>query len=192
MNLGFSRMLRPQKAEVHCFEGTSREETHMAEIKVNVGDAKSKKTHTFTIAEDDAKSLFGKKIGDTFKGELFGKAGYELEITGGSDNAGFPMRKDVSGHRRRKILITKSTGNQKTEKGVRIRKTVAGRELGQFTSQINCKILKYGKDPLVEEKKEEAPAKETPSEEPKPEAEAPKEEKKSESAAEVPAEEKKE
>ncbi|MDD9954029.1 MAG: hypothetical protein OXR66_06855 [Candidatus Woesearchaeota archaeon] len=163
------------------------------EIKVNVGDPASKKTYTFTISAEDASSVHDKRIGDTFRGELIGKAGYELEITGGSDNAGFPMRKDVPGHRRQKILITKSTGNQKTEKGIRIRKTVAGGKVGEFTAQINCKVVKAGKDSL--ETKEEAPAEDAPTEEKKEKPaeekkeDAPKEEKKEEKPAE---EEKKE
>lgn len=123
----------------------------MPEIKVNVGDPKSGKTVTFTIPEEDGKQFYGKKIGDAFKGELIGRAGYELEITGGSDRAGFPMRRDVNSTGRHKLLITKSTGNQQTEKGVRIRKTVAGNTVYEETSQINAKVVKAGKAPLVEE-----------------------------------------
>ncbi len=129
------------------------------EIKVNVGDPKSKKTHTFTIPEGDAKAVYGKKIGDTFRGELFGKAGYEVQITGGSDNAGFPMRRDVAGTGRRQILTVRGIGNQQTPRGTRIRKTVSGNTASEFTSQLNVKIVKHGAAPLVEaaaeEKKEE-------------------------------------
>jgi len=128
------------------------------EIKVNVGDAKSKRTVTLAMSADDAKSIFGKRISDKIRGELVGKAGHELQITGGSDNAGFPMRRDVVGIGRRRILIGRSIGNQITKKGVRIRKTVAGNTVSEFTSQLNCKVLKYGAEPLVEEKAEEKPA----------------------------------
>jgi len=126
------------------------------EIKVNVGDPKSKRTVTLVMAADDAKSIFGKRISDTIRGELVGKPGYELQITGGSDNAGFPMRRDVIGSGRRKILATYSTGQRGTKKGVRIRKTVAGNTVSEFTSQLNVKVIKHGPQPLVEEKAEEA------------------------------------
>jgi small subunit ribosomal protein S6e len=128
------------------------------EIKVNVGDPKSKRTVTLTMSADNAKSLFGKRIGDKIRGELVEKQGYEFEITGGSDNAGFPMRKDVTGTGRRRILITRSTGNRVTPLGVRIRKTVAGNTVSEFTSQINVKVVKHGSQPLVEEKAEEKPS----------------------------------
>lgn len=121
------------------------------EIKVNVGDPKSKKTHTFTISADDAKSIFGKKIGDSLRGELIGKAGYEMQITGGSDNAGFPMRRDATGIGRRKILTVRGIGNRQTPHGIRIRKTISGNTISEFTSQLNVKVIKHGPQPLVEE-----------------------------------------
>ena len=125
------------------------------EVKVNVGDPKTKRTVTLTMSADNAKSLFGKKIGDKIRGELVEKSGYEFEITGGSDNAGFPMRRDVTGTGRRRILVTNSTGQRQTKKGMRIRKTVAGNIVSEFTSQLNVKVLKHGAQPLVEAKKEE-------------------------------------
>ncbi len=122
------------------------------EITVNVGDPQSKRTATFKIPQEDAKSVFGKRLGDTIRGELIGKPGYEMLITGGSDSAGFPMRRDVQGSARRKLLLTKSLGNRGTERGVRVRKTVSGNTVSEITSQLNVKVTKHGKDPLVEEK----------------------------------------
>lgn len=64
----------------------------MAEIKVNIGDGKSKKTYNKVITPEQLAGLSGKKIGDTIKGELIElPSGYELEIRGGSDKTGFPM-----------------------------------------------------------------------------------------------------
>ena len=126
------------------------------EIKVNVGDPKTKRTVTLTMSADNAKSLFGKRLGDKMRGELVEKAGYEFEITGGSDNAGFPMRRDVVGSGRRKILVTYSTGQRQTKSGVRVRKTVAGNTISEFTSQLNVKVLKHGPTPLVEVAEEKA------------------------------------
>jgi small subunit ribosomal protein S6e len=125
------------------------------EMKINIGDPKAKRTLTHTLAAEDAKALFGRKLGDKVKGDILGKAGYEFEITGGSDNAGFPMRRDATGTGRRKILVTRSIGQQRTKKGVRIRKTVAGNTVSEFTSQLNVKVTKHGGQPLFEEKKEE-------------------------------------
>jgi small subunit ribosomal protein S6e len=75
-------------------------------------------------------------------------SGYALEITGGSDKAGVPMRKDVTGANRRRILITSPPGYRPKENGKRRRKTVRGNEISTEISQINVKIMEYGRQPI--------------------------------------------
>ncbi|MEM4263593.1 MAG: 30S ribosomal protein S6e [Candidatus Woesearchaeota archaeon] len=136
----------------------------MVSFKIVIG-TKEGKCFQREIAEPDSKNLIGKKIGDTIKGELFGLTGYEFEITGGTDNAGFPMRKDIPGPGRKKILAVEGVGLKKIAKGIRVRKTVCGNTIHAKTAQINLKVIKEGKEKLAppeEEKKEEtkeAPAK---------------------------------
>lgn len=142
-------------------------------IKINAGIPSTKKCFQWEVDDATSKMIFGKKIGQTFKGELVEKPGYEFEITGGSDRTGTPMRKDVEGDKKKKILVTKGVGNKQGRKGMRIRKTMTGNTIGAETVQLNVKVLKEGKTPLSGE----------------PEAEAPKEEAKAE---EKPAEDKKE
>ncbi|MFP4568102.1 MAG: 30S ribosomal protein S6e [Candidatus Woesearchaeota archaeon] len=137
----------------------------MVEYKLNIGDAASKKTLKKDVKDTEAEIFQGKKIGDTVKGDLFGLNGYELTITGGSDSAGFPMRRDVMGGARKKILIVKGTGLRKNEDGRKIRKTVAGNTITTKTVQINLKVTKAGKTPLFEEAKPEEASKEEKSEE---------------------------
>lgn len=128
-------------------------------IKLNIGDPKSKKSVQVELDEQNSQGLMGKKIGETFKGELVDKAGYEFQITGGSDKAGFPMRNDVEGDHRRKILIPTGIGNRKRRKGMRLRRTVTGNTIGTTIAQVNVKVVKAGKAPLIEEAApEEAPA----------------------------------
>lgn len=122
------------------------------EFKLNIGDPKTAKTVKKELKDEAAKPLLGKKIGDHIKGELFDLSGYEFEITGGSDYCGFPMRKDVEGIARKKILITNGIGSRHTEGGIRKRRTVAGNTVHEKTAQINLKVLKHGKNPLFEEK----------------------------------------
>ncbi len=130
-------------------------------IKLNIGDPKSKKTLQVELDDQNSARLHGKKIGETFKGELVDKPGYEFQITGGSDKAGFPMRFDVDGEGRKKILITTGIGNRKRRKGMRLRRTVAGNTVGAQTVQVNVKVVKHGKTPLFEEPKEEGAKEET-------------------------------
>lgn len=126
--------------------------TDMA-IKLNIGDPKSKQTKQVELDENNSASLEGKKLGESFKGELVDMAGYEFTITGGSDAAGFPMRWDVEGKQRRKVLIGHGLGNRKRRKGMRLRRTVAGNTVGPTIVQLNVTVTKHGKQPLFEEPK---------------------------------------
>ena len=119
------------------------------------------------VSGSEAASLVGKPIGEVIKGELIGLAGYELQITGGSDYCGFPMRRDIPGSGRKRILAVKGVGVRKKAKGIRQRKTVCGNTIHPRISQINLKVLKEGKAPLAAGKeKEQTDAKEEAKEKP--------------------------
>ena len=165
----------------------------MAEFKVVIG-TKDGKCVQREVKDANAKNLIGKKIGDKINGDEIGFAGYEFEFTGGSDYCGFPMRKDVRGPGRKRILAVSGVGLKKKRKGMRQRKTVRGNTVSDKITQINLKVLKEGKEKLGAAPKEgEAPAEEKPKAEEKKE-EAPKAEEKptEEKKEEKPAEEKKE
>lgn len=131
----------------------------MATFKVCIGEQKGGKTHQKELSDDHAETLIGKKIGETVKGKDIGLDGYEFEITGGSDYCGFPMRKDVQGTNRKKVLITKGVGLRAGKrKGLRVRKNVAGNTVYEKTAQVNLKVTKAGKEPLTPPT--EAPAEE--------------------------------
>lgn len=130
----------------------------MAEFKLNIGDPTSKKTKKHEVKEDEAEIFLGKKIGDKVSGTTFGFDGYEFEVTGGSDYTGVPMRRDVMGTARKRILIVSGTGIRKNRHGRKVRKMMAGNTVYEKTAQINLKVLKAGKTPLFEEPKAEEPA----------------------------------
>ncbi|MFC1648691.1 30S ribosomal protein S6e [Nanoarchaeota archaeon] len=159
-------------------------------LKLNIGES-SGKCYKRDLSEEESKALMGKKIGDKVKGDGFGLAGYEFEITGGSDNAGFPMRKDLRGAARKKILTTKSVGFRAKRKGERQRRTVSGNTISGRTVQVNMKVLKAGKGPLAaaapaaESKAPAEKPKKAPAEKAK---EKPVEAKPTEAAPEAPAE----
>jgi small subunit ribosomal protein S6e len=177
----------------------------MVEIKLAIGSKEEKKTFKHVVSGADAEKLFGKKIGEKFRGEIIGLNGYELQITGGSDSAGFPMRADIDGPGRKRIVITRSLGFNSKIKGQRKRISIRGNTLSADTAQLNCKVVKAGKDTIAKilggeakpaaegeapaDKKEE-PTTEQSSAEPKGKAEAPVEEKTEEKKEEAkPAEE---
>jgi len=106
------------------------------------------------IEIDEKKFRFeGMKIGDTIKGGLIGFPNYDFEITGGSDASGFPMRKDVHGPVKKRILLSKKAiGYKPLRKGEKKRKTVRGNEITFDMTLINLKILKYGETELFKTK----------------------------------------
>ncbi len=108
------------------------------------------KTRRAWQIERDAAFLYGKKIGDKFDGSLIGLPGYVLEITGGTDKDGFPMRPDLEGTVRKKLLLAGGPGYRPERKGVRKRKTVRGNTIAEDIAQINCKVIAYGDKPLEE------------------------------------------
>jgi len=162
----------------------------MAEFKLSINDPKTGKSYKVEVKDDAAVALVGKKIGDKIKGDSVNMTGYEFEVSGGSDKCGFPMRKDVNTPRA-KILAVAGTGIKSAEKGMRQRKTMCGNNIMDSISQVNLKILKYGKaklgEPITQESAEaEKPAKQA-KEAAKPE-EQPKEEKPVEQPEEHPEE----
>jgi small subunit ribosomal protein S6e len=160
-------------------------------MKVVIGNARTGKTYS---VETDVSNFTGKKVGDAVKGEILNLSGYELEITGGSDASGTPMRRDVSGATSRKLLLSKSTGFRGKRKGERRKKRIHGNIVSGNIVQLNTKVVKEGKEaldkllaPAAEEKPSEEGTDEVKVEE-KPEKESP-EEKKEESPAKEKAEE---
>jgi ribosomal protein S6E (S10) len=113
--------------------------------------------------ESSSEMLIGKKIGDHIHGKELSEdlEGYDLEITGASDSSGFPHKKDVEGITLKRVLLSKGWGMWKrprkagkkkrgTPRGLRLRKTVRGRQLSEKTTQINLKVLKHGGKKLLE------------------------------------------
>ena len=102
------------------------------------------------IEIDEKKFRFeGMKIGEIIKGGLIGFANYEFEITGGSDSSGFPMRKDVHGPVKKRILVSKrGIGYKPQRKGEKRKRTVRGNEITHNMTLINMKVVKYGEAEL--------------------------------------------
>lgn len=118
-------------------------------MKINIGE-KSGKTYKVDLEQEQSSVFYGKTIGEEFDGELIGFSGYTFKITGGSDNSGFPMRNDVSGFNKKKVLINSGVGIRKVRKGIRNRKTVRGNIISDEISQINIIVVKEGSQPLSE------------------------------------------
>jgi small subunit ribosomal protein S6e len=122
----------------------------LAEFKAVINDPKDGKSYQAPVSGHHANSLIGKKIGDVIDGIFVGLPGYKLQITGGSDKDGFPMRKDLPGPRRKKLLVSKSTGFNPSEGGLRRKKNMRGNTIAPDTLQVNLKVTSHGMKPVAE------------------------------------------
>ncbi|MGB9635181.1 MAG: 30S ribosomal protein S6e [Candidatus Micrarchaeia archaeon] len=118
-------------------------------MKLNISE-KSGKTYKVEIDASKASLLFGKKVGDDIEGDIIGVPGYVFTIRGGSDSSGFPMRFDVQGMVKRKILIGSGPGIRKVRKGEKRRKTVRGNIVSEDISQLNLVVKQAGPQALSE------------------------------------------
>jgi small subunit ribosomal protein S6e len=116
----------------------------MAEFRAVISDPKTGKSYQREVKGHYAGALIGKKIGDEVDGIFFDLPGYKLVLTGGSDKDGFPMRRDLPGPRRKRILVAGGTGFRPKKGGLRRRKTLRGNTVSPDTVQLNLKIVTYG------------------------------------------------
>ena len=139
-------------------------------FKAVVNDTKPSsegKSYSMEISGANYNHFLGKKIGDSVDGMFVGEGdsaltGYKLEITGGSDITGRPMRPDLDGSGVKSVLITAGIGykgkkyvnkNSKEYRykydGLRKRRNLRGNVISQDTRQINLKVVESGKRSLA-------------------------------------------
>ena len=116
----------------------------MVEFKAVINDPKAGKSYNHAISGNLASQLVGKKIGDEVDGLFVSLPGYKLQITGGSDKDGFPMRADLTGPRRRGVLVSGGVGFHPTRHGMRKRKSLRGSAISPDILQVNLKITTRG------------------------------------------------
>ena len=116
----------------------------MAEFTVAVADPDDGTTYQVDVDGQDANRFVGREIGEEVDGGALGLSGATLEITGGSDDTGRPMREDVRGTQLAEVLLDGGTGFEPTREGERRRVTVRGREVSDETRQINVRITAAG------------------------------------------------
>jgi small subunit ribosomal protein S6e len=122
----------------------------MAEFTVAVSDPDSGETHQIDVADQDANRFMGRELGEEVDGSAVGLDGYTLELTGGSDDAGRPMREDVAGTALSELLLEGGTGYHPERDGERKRVTVRGREISDATRQINAAIVERGDEAVAD------------------------------------------
>ena len=134
---------------------------------VNDTDPSAKgRSHAVTISGSNYNHFLGKRIGDVVDGIFVGDgdtmlAGYKLRIAGGSDLTGTPMRADIEGGARNRVLVAASTGfagkNARRRHGhviryrmdgIRRRRAFRGNTITQDIVQLNLAVVERGNKPL--------------------------------------------
>ena len=129
----------------------------MAELKAVINDPKTGKSYQKVLENNP---FINNKVKDKVNGNLIGLDNYELEIRGGSDKSGHPIRFDMPGIGKKRALLTSGPCVKVKDKGNKVRKTVVGNIINEDIVQINLKIIKSGSLDLeaMFPKKEEAKA----------------------------------
>ena len=122
----------------------------MVEFKAIVNDAKTGKSYNVAVSGHHANSLIGKSIGEVVDGVFLGLPDYKLKITGGSDSNGTPMRKDLPGNKRVKLLLAESKGFHEKYPGQRRRVAIHGNTISERIVQINMVVSEYGPKSIEE------------------------------------------
>jgi small subunit ribosomal protein S6e len=112
----------------------------MAEFQVVVSDGTGH-TEQFEVDGQDANRFLGRDLGDEVDGGAVGLDGVTIELTGGSDEAGRPMRADVAGAELKELLLEGGVGYNPSRDGERKRITVRGRRISEATAQINAAMV---------------------------------------------------
>ena len=135
----------------------------MAKFKVIVSDPEGT-SKVVELEENRAAPLIGRKIGEIMDGSVVNIPGQKIQVTGGSDKDGFPMRPSVHGGVRRRVLLSGGVGFNSQKEGMRKRKTVRGNIITDEIVQINLKIVGRAKEQeesnKVKQRKRKQPKKE--------------------------------
>jgi small subunit ribosomal protein S6e len=113
----------------------------MAKFKVIVSDPQTGTSKVVEIEEARASPFIGKKVGETLDGSVVDLPAHTVQIMGGSDRDGVPMRSNVHGGVRRAVVLSGGAGFNPKREGERRRKTVRGNVVTDEIVQINVKIV---------------------------------------------------
>jgi small subunit ribosomal protein S6e len=113
----------------------------MAKFKVIVSDPKAGTSKAVELEEARAAPFIGRKLGEIIDGSVVDLPAHKVQILGGSDKDGFPMRGNVHGGVRRQVVLSGGAGFTPKNRGERKRKTVRGSIITDEIAQINMKIV---------------------------------------------------
>jgi len=112
----------------------------MAKFKVIISNPDTKKATVQELEGPRAQPLIGRELGEIIDGSVAGMDKVKLQITGGSDKDGIPMRSDVHGGGKKYAILSGGVGFKSSTSGERRRKLLRGRMITDQTYQINMRV----------------------------------------------------
>ena len=122
----------------------------VTQFKVIVSDKKGKSISK-ELMDKEAQPLVGLRVGEIVDASVVGISSGKIQLRGGSDKSGTPIRKDVHGGVKKYVLLSEGAGMRDSRKGIRKRKLVRGNMITEEIYQINCLLLE-GNLPITVEK----------------------------------------
>jgi small subunit ribosomal protein S6e len=122
-----------------------------------VSDPKTGTNQKVELEDARLRPLVGTRIGDVVDGALADMQGYRLKFTGGTDSDGVPMRPDVHGSAKSRVILSGGVGYKPKYKGQRKRVLVRGNTISSETTFLNFRIEEAPKAKKKAEKKEPEP-----------------------------------
>jgi len=120
----------------------------LTQFKIIISD-KNGKSISKELKDKEAQPLVGLRVGEVIDSSVVGISG-KIQLRGGSDKSGTPIRSDVHGGVKKYVLLSKGAGMRDDREGIRKRKLVRGNMITEEIYQINC-LLTEGNLPLTAE-----------------------------------------
>jgi len=97
------------------------------------------------LDDQQLRALYGTRIGQVVEGAVAGMQGYKIKLTGGTDKDGIPMRPDVHGSAKARVILSGGVGYKPKNKGEKKRKVVRGNTVSTETTFLNFTIVEAPK-----------------------------------------------
>jgi small subunit ribosomal protein S6e len=109
------------------------------------------------IDDQQLRALYGTRIGQVVEGAVADMQGYRIRLTGGTDKDGIPMRPDVHGSAKARVVLSGGVGYKPKDKGEKKRKVVRGNTVNAEIAFLNFTVVEAPKG-KKKTKKEQEPA----------------------------------
>jgi len=127
-----------------------------------VSDPDTGTSQRVELEDERMPPLVGVRIGQVIDGTIANLPGHRIQLTGGTDRDGIPMRPDVHGGAKARIILSGGVGFKPKRKGERKRVVVRGNTVSADTTFLNFKIVEKPKGRRKAKAKEPEPKAEEP------------------------------